>query len=87
MKTRVVNKYRESYDIYIGRGSKWGNPFSWKPGTKAKYRVKDREEALKKYREWVLRQPELMDSLHELKVKYLAVFASRGLVMETSSSN
>jgi hypothetical protein len=37
--------------------------------------------------QWVLRQPELMDSLHELKVKYLAVFASRELVMETSSSN
>ena len=26
--TRVVNKYKESYDIYIGRGSKWGNPFT-----------------------------------------------------------
>ncbi len=23
----VVNKYRSSYDVYIGRGSKWGNPF------------------------------------------------------------
>lgn len=22
--TRVVNKYKEDYDIYIGRGSKWG---------------------------------------------------------------
>ena len=22
--TRVVNKYKESYDVYIGRGSKWG---------------------------------------------------------------
>lgn len=24
---RVVNKYKESYDVYIGRGSIWGNPF------------------------------------------------------------
>lgn len=23
----VVNKYKEEYDIYIGRGSRWGNPF------------------------------------------------------------
>ena len=23
----VVNKYKEEYDIYIGRGSKWGNPY------------------------------------------------------------
>lgn len=24
----VVNKYKESYDVYIGRGTKWGNPYS-----------------------------------------------------------
>lgn len=24
---RVVNKYKEEYDVYIGRGSKWGNPY------------------------------------------------------------
>lgn len=23
----VVNKYKEEYDVYIGRGSKWGNPY------------------------------------------------------------
>lgn len=22
----VVNKYRDEYDVYIGRGSMWGNP-------------------------------------------------------------
>lgn len=27
MKTSVVNKRDSEYDIYIGRGSKWGNPF------------------------------------------------------------
>lgn len=25
--TTVVNKYTDAYDVYIGRGSKWGNPF------------------------------------------------------------
>jgi hypothetical protein len=30
MKCRVVNKYKESFDIYIGRGSPWGNPFVMK---------------------------------------------------------
>lgn len=24
---KVVNKYKEDYDVYIGRGSMWGNPF------------------------------------------------------------
>lgn len=28
MGTLVVNKYKEGYDIYIGRGSKWGNPYT-----------------------------------------------------------
>lgn len=23
----VVNKYKSEYDVYIGRGSIWGNPF------------------------------------------------------------
>jgi len=27
MKTRVVNLNIEKYDVYIGRGSIWGNPF------------------------------------------------------------
>lgn len=27
---RVVNKYKEKFDVYIGRGSKWGNPFPMK---------------------------------------------------------
>jgi len=25
---RVVHCKREPYDVYIGRGSKWGNPFT-----------------------------------------------------------
>lgn len=25
--TKVVNLHRDKYDVYIGRGSKWGNPF------------------------------------------------------------
>ena len=27
MATKVVNLYKEPYDVYIGRGSTWGNPF------------------------------------------------------------
>lgn len=42
MKTTVVNIRRENYQIYIGRPSKWGNPFSiGRDGT--------REEVIKKY--------------------------------------
>ena len=45
----VVNKYKEDYDVYIGRGSKWGNPFViGKDGT--------REEVIEKYRLWLWEQ-------------------------------
>lgn len=27
MEPIVVNRYKSDYDIYIGRGTKWGNPF------------------------------------------------------------
>lgn len=74
-KTTVVNKHHKvPYDIYIGRGSRWGNPFSHMEGTKAQYKVATREEAIERYREWIMQQPELLNSLHELKGKTLCCF-------------
>lgn len=34
--TKVVNKYKAPYDVYIGRGSIWGNPFPVKEYGRAK---------------------------------------------------
>lgn len=67
----VVHCKKEPYDVYIGRGSKWGNPFSHNPRSQAKYIVATREDAIQKYREWIMTQPELLASLHELKGKVL----------------
>ena len=65
--TKVVNKYKESYDVYIGRGSKWGNPFVIDvDGT--------REEVISKYKDWILQQPQLLADLHELDGKTLGCF-------------
>lgn len=72
--TRVVHLNKEPYDIYIGRGSKWGNPFSHKKGTLASFVVKNRKEAIDKYEEYLLGNAELMDSLRELKGKTLGCF-------------
>ena|SRR3990172_8669606 len=80
MKTsgKVVHFKKEPFDIYIGRGSgsKWGNPFSHKEGTKATYVVSSREEAIQKYEEWLLTQPELLKALPELKGKVLGCWCS-----------
>ena len=65
--TTVVNLYKDNYDIYIGRGSKWGNPYIiGKDGT--------REEVINKYKEYILSSPNLMTSLSELKGKVLGCF-------------
>ena len=53
-KTRVVNLRMEDYDVYIGRGSIFGNPYthiSDRP-TLAKYVVATRGEAIQKYKEY-----------------------------------
>lgn len=70
---RVVHCKREEYDVYIGRPSKWGNPFTHikDKKTKAEFVVDTREEAIAKYREWIQTQPQLLSSLGELKGKVL----------------
>jgi len=70
-KTRVVHCKKKPYDIYIGRPSKWGNSWSHQQGTQAEFLVATREEAIERYREWIMGQPELLADLHELKGKVL----------------
>ena len=51
--TKVVHCKKSKYDVYIGRPSDWGNPFViGKDG--------DRAEVIRKYRQWIMRQPELL---------------------------
>lgn len=61
---KVVHCKREPYDVYIGRPSKWGNPFSiGKDGNRA--------EVMRKYEHWFIMQPELMAARGELEGKTL----------------
>ena len=71
MTPRVVHCKKEEFDVYIGRGSKWGNPYSHKEGTLAEEVVESRTEAIKKYEEYLLSNEDLMSSLSELKGKVL----------------
>ncbi len=78
--TTVINKhhYKNKHlpfgHIFIGRGSKWGNPFSHMKGTAAKYKVATRKEAVAKYEEWILTQPQLLKALEELEGHTLMCF-------------
>ena len=67
MKTKVVNIRFQDHDIYIGRGSKWGNPFKiGKDG--------NRKEVIDKYEEYIRKRPELLKDLNELKNKKLGCY-------------
>lgn len=70
MKTKVVNKYKHKKtdnDVYIGRGSKWGNPFVINTdGT--------REEVIEKYKNYFMTRKDLQNSISELKGKYLVCY-------------
>src|SRR6185312_8586068 len=48
--------------------------FSHQRGTKAQFLVKTREEAIAKYREWILTQPDLLKRLRELEGKVLGCY-------------
>lgn len=74
MATTVVNKYHKlPYDIYIGRGSDFGNPFSHLPDVDAIH-VENREEACDMHLSWIFGQRHLLARLKELKGKVLCCY-------------
>lgn len=69
MKTTVVNISRSAYDVYIGRPSIWGNPYAiGKDGT--------RMQVIRKYREYILSKPELLEALPTLVGKRLGCYCT-----------
>lgn len=76
MSPKVVHCKKEPFDVYVGRGSKWGNPYSHREGTKAEFVVSSRKEAIEKYEQYLLNNQELMDSIGELKGKVLGCWCS-----------
>lgn len=67
MRSKVVNIKHEDYDVYIGRGSKWGNPYvEGRDGT--------REEVIERYRRRMERRKDLIEDLDELRGMRLGCF-------------
>jgi hypothetical protein len=65
----VVHCKRSRYDVYVGRPSKWGNPFHvGRDGTRA--------QVIERYERWLLDQPELVAALHELRGKTLGCWCA-----------
>ena len=70
---KVLNKYKDGIPegaVYIGRPSKWGNPFVIGQDG-------DRGEVIAKYRQWLLSRPEMVESAkRELVGKNLVCFCA-----------
>ena len=66
---QVVHCKRSTYDIYIGRPSKWGNPFIIG-------RDGNRDQVIARYEQWVITQPHLMAALPELAGRVLGCWCA-----------
>jgi len=69
-KTTVVNKYAAVYDVYIGRGSVFGNPFPMSS-------TNNRFMCIEKYKAYFdekLEEPDFLAAVMELKGKTLGCF-------------
>lgn len=78
---KVYNKTRRDAPpgaVYIGRPSKWGNPFTHYVGTLALHRVKTRAEAIAMYERYItVHNPDLLEAAkRELKGKDLVCWCS-----------
>ena len=72
MKPSVVNIKNNPSDldyVYIGRPSKWGNPF-------VIGRDGNRDEVVRKYLDYILESKNLLGDLHELKGKNLGCYCA-----------
>ena len=70
--SKVLNKHRDGLPagaVYIGRGSKWGNPF--RIGLHG-----DRATVIARYEAWLRGQRDLLRSLDELRGKDLVCFCA-----------
>lgn len=66
---KIVHCKKSKYNVYIGRPSKWGNPFTiGKDG--------NRQEVIIKYEKYIRDKPDLLNSLNELKDKVLGCWCS-----------
>jgi hypothetical protein len=69
LNARQVGKRAAPDRVYVGRPTKWGNPFViGRDGT--------RDQVITKYRAWIMTQPALLAALPELRGKHLVCWCA-----------
>lgn len=69
---RVLNKRTDDIPpdaVYVGRPTKWGNPFHL-------FEESNRDDVVMKYRLWLIGESNLIKDLHELKGKDLVCWCA-----------
>jgi hypothetical protein len=74
--TTVVHCKKEKFDLYIGRPSALGNPFSHKKDTIAKFLVSSRDEAVDKFEDYFLHDIKLLSWLIDIREKTLGCWCT-----------
>lgn len=69
LNARQAGKLTTDTKVYVGRPSKWGNPF-------VIGRDGSRDDVIAKYRAWIVEQPDLMRSLGELRGRNLVCWCT-----------
>lgn len=76
--TEVVNLKKDKYDVYIGRGSPFGNPFKIGKTYGICYRSITREQAIELYKPWfymnIQGKPGFKEAVLKLKDKKLGCY-------------
>ena len=65
----LSNVSRKMIDVYIGRPSRWGNPFNLTAST-------DRREVIRKYAQYLLGRPDLLRDVGQLRGKVLGCWCA-----------
>jgi hypothetical protein len=66
---KVVHCMSQAHHLYIGRPSKWGNPFEiGRDGT--------RRQVIEQYEHYILQSPQLLARLHELEGRVLGCWCA-----------
>lgn len=69
---QVLNKQYDKIppnSVYVGRPTKWGNPFViGRDGT--------REDVIRKYRDWIESNPDLLKDIHALRGRNLVCWCA-----------
>lgn len=78
---RVVHLHKDSFDVLIDRTTPWGNPFSHKQGTRARWHVDTRDDAVNDFSRWVRYSDHaeaqwIRAHIHELRGKTLGCWCS-----------